>query len=146
MINFKFCKTHPHKTRKPTGLGFMIKPGFYANPVMSNVKDIVMSQNSLLANYPHAFLKKRRGYCYRLCPSVRPLCYLYLNHWTKFNQIWCVSYSHEWDAQHNYPHAFLKKRRVYCYLLRPSVCPSVMLSPPKPLDEIQPNFVIELLT
>ena len=25
--------------------------------------------------------------------SVRPLCYLLLNHWTKSNQIWCVSYS-----------------------------------------------------
>ena len=29
---------------------------------------------------------------------------------------------------------------------RPSVLLSVMLSPPKPLDEIQPNFVCELLT
>ena len=85
-------------------------------------------------DYPHAFLKKRRGYCYRLRPSVRlsvrpsvmlsppkpldeiqpnlvcelliefrpvvcPLCYLLLSHWTKLNQIWCVSYSHEWGAQ-----------------------------------------------
>ena len=49
--------------------------------------------------YPHAFLKKRRGYCNRLCPSVRLLCYLHLNHWTKFNQIWCVSYWHEWGVQ-----------------------------------------------
>ena len=49
--------------------------------------------------YPHAFLKKGRGYCYRLRPSIRPLCDLLLNHWTKFNQIWCVSYSHEWGAQ-----------------------------------------------
>ena len=31
-------------------------------------------------------------------PAVCPLCYL-LNHWTKFNQIWCVSYSHEWGTQ-----------------------------------------------
>ena len=50
----------------------------------------------------------------------------------------------------NYPHAFLKKRRGYCYRLRPSVCLSVrlsvMLSPPKPMDEIQPNLVCELLT
>ena len=30
--------------------------------------------------------------------------------------------------------------------VRPSVCPSVTLSPPKPLDEIQPNLVCELLT
>ena len=32
-------------------------------------------------------------------PAVYPLCYLLLDHWTKFNQIWCVSYSHEWGAQ-----------------------------------------------
>ena len=55
---------------------------------------------SILANfYPHAFLKKRRGYCNR----VRPLCYLLLNHWTKSNQIWFVSCSHEWGVQrHNF--------------------------------------------
>ena len=45
--------------------------------------------------YPYTFLKKRRGYCNRLRPSVRPSRYLLLNHWTKFNQIWCVSCSHE---------------------------------------------------
>ena len=44
--------------------------------------------------------------------------------------------------QYHYPHAFLKKRRGYCNHLRPSVT----LSPPKPLDEIQPNLVCELLT
>ena len=42
------------------------------------------------------FLKKRRGYCYRLRPFIRlsvyPLCYLPLNYWTKFNQIRCVNY------------------------------------------------------
>ena len=32
-------------------------------------------------------------------PFVCPLCYLHLNHWTKFNQIKCVSYSHEWGVQ-----------------------------------------------
>ena len=42
----------------------------------------------------------------------------------------------------NYPHAFLKKRRGYCNRLRLSVT----LSTPKPLDEIQPNLVCELLT
>ena len=36
-------------------------------------------------------------------PAVCPICYLLLNHRTKFNQIWCVSYSHEWGAQrHNF--------------------------------------------
>ena len=43
----------------------------------------------------------------------------------------------------------LKKRRGYCNRLRPSVRPSVslsvMLSPPKPLVEIQPNLVCKLL-
>ena len=52
-----------------------------------------------VSDYPHAFLKKRRGYCNRLRPSVCPLCYLLLNHWTKYNQIWCVSYWHEWGVQ-----------------------------------------------
>ena len=28
-----------------------------------------------------------------VCPSVRSLCYLLLNHWTKFNEIWCVSFN-----------------------------------------------------
>ena len=54
-------------------------------------------------NYPHAYLKKRRGYCNRLRPSVRPSVrpsrYLLLNHWTKSNQIWCVGCSHEWGVQ-----------------------------------------------
>ena len=44
-----------------------------------------------------------------------------------------------------YPHAFLKKAKGILFL-PPSVCPSVMLSPPKPLDEIKPNLVVELLT
>ena len=35
--------------------------------------------------------------------SICLLCYLHLNHWTKFNQIWCVSYSHVWGVQgHNF--------------------------------------------
>ena len=45
-----------------------------------------------------------------------------------------------------YPHAFLKKRQGYFNRLPPSACPSVTLSPPKPLDEIQPNLVCGLLT
>ena len=34
--------------------------------------------------------------------AVCPLCYLLINHWTKLNQIWCVSYSHEWDARRQF--------------------------------------------
>ena len=30
---------------------------------------------------------------------VRPLWYPLLNHWTQFNQIWCVSYSHAWGMR-----------------------------------------------
>ena len=41
----------------------------------------------------------------------------------------------------DYPYAFLKKPRGYCNRLRLSV----ILSPPKPLDEIQSNLVCELL-
>ena len=41
-----------------------------------------------------------------------------------------------------YPQAFLKKCLGYCNRLPPSVT----LSPPKPLDGIQPNLVCELLT
>ena len=36
---------------------------------------------------------------YFYCNRLRPLCYLLLNHWAKFNQIWCVIYSHEWGMQ-----------------------------------------------
>ena len=31
--------------------------------------------------------------------KARPLCNLFLNHWTKSNTIWSVRYSHEWDMQ-----------------------------------------------
>ena len=31
--------------------------------------------------------------------SVHPLCYLLLTHWTKFNQICFLSYSHGWGVQ-----------------------------------------------
>ena len=45
----------------------------------------------LCDRYPHAFLKKRRGYCNRVRlsvrPSVCPLCYLLLNHRTKFCEL-----------------------------------------------------------
>ena len=69
----------------------------YTTPLsnwLSGFRDIFFS-----IYYPHAFLKKRRGYCNRLRPSVCLLCYLLLNYWTKFNQIWCATYSHEWGVQ-----------------------------------------------
>ena len=66
------------------------------------------TERILFLYYPHAFLKKRRGYCNRLsssvCPCVHPSRYLLLNHWTKSNQIWCVNCSHEWGVQR---HIFL---------------------------------------
>ena len=53
---------------------------------------------------PH-FFKKAMGKLLSppsVCASIRLLCYLLLNHWTKYNQIWCVSYSHEWGAQRKF--------------------------------------------
>ena len=50
---------------------------------------------------PH-FFKKALGILQSppsVRPSVHPSRYLLLNHWTKSNQIWCVSYSHESGAQ-----------------------------------------------
>ena len=45
------------------------------------------------------FFKKAKGIS--ISPqSVCPLCYLLLNHWTKFNQVCSVSYWHEWGMQH----------------------------------------------
>ena len=35
----------------------------------------------------------------KFSPAVCPLCYLLLNHWTKLNQTWYVSYSYIWGAQ-----------------------------------------------
>ena len=58
--------------------------------------------------HPHAFLIKQRGYCNRprlsVRPSVRPSVRLSVmlsppKTFTKFNQIWCVSFSHKWGVQ-----------------------------------------------
>ena len=68
----------------------------------------------------------------------------YKDHWV--NSLINARFAEEvsWDLAKNifYPHAFLKKRRGYCNHLRLYV----MLSHPKPLDEIQTNLVCELLT
>ena len=48
------------------------------------------------------FFKKASGILQSpasVSPSVSPTHYLLLNHWTKSNQIWCVSCSHECGAQ-----------------------------------------------
>ena len=63
---------------------------------------IVQTQGWCNLLSPRFFLKKAKGVL--LSPqsarlSVRPLCYLLLNHWTKFSQIWYVSYSHAWGVQ-----------------------------------------------
>ena len=55
-------------------------------------------------------------------PAICPLCYLLLNHWTKFNQIWCMSYSREWGAQRNFfwplaPGALGRGQRVKYHLI-----------------------------
>ena len=53
-----------------------------------------------------------------------------------------------WTIQGVIIPTLLKKSEgdIVITFLRLSVCPSVMLSPPKPLDEIQPNLVCKLLT
>ena len=48
---------------------------------------------------PTIFLKSEGD---TVIASVRPLCYILPNHWTKFNHIWCVSYSHEWVRNVNF--------------------------------------------
>ena len=48
------------------------------------------------------FFKKNDGDT--AIPSIHPSCYLLPNHWTKSNQIWCVSCSPEWGVQR--PHFF----------------------------------------
>ena len=52
-------------------------------------------------------------------PAVCPLCYLLLNHWMKFNQIWCVSYSHEWGVQQQFfwPRPLGRGRKVKYHLI-----------------------------
>ena len=69
---------------------------------------VILNTAILMTFFPPLFLqlclkKNRWGYCNPLRPSlclfVRPLCYLLLNNLTKFNRIWCVSYSHEWGVQ-----------------------------------------------
>ena len=53
-------------------------------------------------------------------PVVCPLCYLLLNHWTKFNQIWSVSYSYEWGVQQQikiWPHPLGRGQKVKYHLI-----------------------------
>ena len=95
--------------------------------------------------YPHAFLKKRRGYCNRLRPSVRPsVCpsrYLLLNRWTKFNQIWCVSCSHGKGVQR---HIFFWPRPLGPWggAKRSNIIKYHLISITKSISKIfKPNFV-----
>ena len=53
-------------------------------------------------------------------PAVCPLCYLLLNHWTKSNQIWCVSYSYEWGVQRQHlfwPRPLVRGQKVKYHLI-----------------------------
>ena len=52
---------------------------------------------------PTLLKKKQREYCKSLRPSVRlPVMLSPPKPWTKFNQVWCVSYSHEWGVQRQF--------------------------------------------
>ena len=65
------------------------------------------------------FVKKAKGIL-QSPPSVCPLCYLLLNYWTKFNQIWCVSYLHEWGVQQQknfWPRALGRGQKVNYHLI-----------------------------
>ena len=83
-VNFKIfipnfvCVTSPMKDTKHIRRFFILLPG--SSP-RGGTWGVLRDQNQIR-------------------PAVCPLCYLLLNQWTKFNQIWCVSYSHEWGAQH----------------------------------------------
>ena len=50
------------------------------------------------------FFKKSKGdiIIASVRPFVCPLCYLLLNYWTEFNQIWCVSYNYKWGVQQHF--------------------------------------------
>ena len=81
--------------------------------------------------------------------SIEPLCLFGVTLWLAlglklyFLFVWFIILKsrtfilYMYDIFYHYPHAFFKKWWGYCNLL----CPSVTLSPPKPLDEIQPNLV-----
>ena len=79
---------------------------------------------------PSFFLKKNEGDIViasvrlsvrPLCSSLCPSCYLLLNHPMKFNQIWCVCYSHEWGAQQHFlappPGALGRGQKVKYHLI-----------------------------
>ena len=104
--------------------------------------------NERYKTYQTGFLFCRLGHALgvgwakiKFCPAVHPLCYLLLNHWTKFNQIWCVSYSHEWGAQHQFffvvapPGALARSQKV-----------KYLISITKSISKIFiPNFVCVLI-
>ena len=66
--------------------------------VLTNERYKTYRTGFLFCRLGHALgvgLGGRLGAKIKFCLAVRPLCYLHLNHWTKFNQIWCVRYSYE---------------------------------------------------
>ena len=70
--------------------------------VLTNERYKAYQMGFLFCRLGHALWVGLWGYLgakIKFRPADCPLCYLLLNHWTKFHQIWCVSYSHEWGAQ-----------------------------------------------
>ena len=95
------------------GRGQKVKYHFFFNfNYKANFKDFytklcVFSQIKDTKIYQTGFLFYRLGHALGVglgclgvkCPSaVCPLCYLSLNHSTEFNEIRCVSFSHEWGC------------------------------------------------
>ena len=71
-------------------------------------------------------------------PGVCPLCYLFLNHWTKFNQIKCMGYSHVWGVQRQknfWPRPLGRDQNVNYHII--SITKSI-------LKKLKPNFVCVL--
>ena len=70
--------------------------------MMNTTSERFKARNFFICRYlSPCFLKKASGILQSPL-SVRPSRYLLLNHWTKSNQIWCVSCSHEWGVQRHF--------------------------------------------
>ena len=97
--------------------------------VFSQMNDITYQMGFSFCHMGHAPGMGLGGYWvgWRRGAGVKKLFFL------KFNQIRCVSFF------------FLPRSLGPWAGAKRSVCLSITLSPPKPLDEIQPNFVCEWL-
>ena len=85
--------------QSPQGLGLWGAGGQKCNFMNMVMWHIKLNGMSSRPGYTENFYPRIKGSVIlqsplSVCPSVRPSRYLLLNHWTKINQIWCVSCSH----------------------------------------------------